>query len=83
VVQRLVDVAASEPAAAIHVLAAMLAGLEVEWDYISWRDEARSIVPRTASYTDPDVVEARASIVDFYVRRGDLDFRDLIPRIHG
>jgi hypothetical protein len=80
VVQRLVDVAATEPAAATGILATMLTHPENEWDYVSWKDEARAIVSRAARHTDPDVVENRAAIIDYYVGRGELDFRDLLGR---
>jgi hypothetical protein len=80
VVERLVDVVTSEPAAVTRILAAMLRHPEDEWDYASWRDEARTVVSRAAHHADPDVIESCAAIVDFYVSRGDLDFRNLIPR---
>lgn len=83
VVEKLAEVAASDPAVATRILAKMLAHPENEWDHLGWRDEARSIVASAASSSDPSVAESLAAIVDFYVRRGDLDFRDLLPRAHS
>ncbi len=81
VAERLVEVAASEPAAVTRIFVSMLAHPENEWDHFGWRDEARAIVSRVAEVDDPAVTESCAAIVDFYVRRGELDFRELLaPR---
>lgn len=81
VVEKLAQVAVSDPKVAARVLASMLERPENEWDHIGWRDEARSIVAAAASSSDPSVVESCGAIVDFYVRRGELDFRDLLPKV--
>jgi hypothetical protein len=78
VVERLVDLVASRPAVATRILAAMLEHPENEWDHIGWRDEARAIVERAIRSGDPAAVDSCRSIVDNYVRRGELDFRELL-----
>lgn len=78
VAERLVQVAAGEPVAAVRILARMLERPESEWDYIGWRDEAKSIVESALASTEPDAADYSRAIVDFYVRRGELDFRDLL-----
>lgn len=80
VAERLVDTVASDPAAATRILATMLMHPENRWDYVGWRDEARAIVSRVADSADPAVVESCSAIADFYVRHGELDFRELIGR---
>lgn len=78
VVERLAAIAETAPAVASRILAAMLAHPEREWDYVGWRDEARTIVSVAARSDDPQVTESCAAIVDYYVKRGELDFRDLL-----
>ena len=78
VVKHLVNVAAAHPAAATRVLAAMLRNPHNEWDYLGWTDEAKAIVAAADTHTNPDVADDRAAIIDFYVRRGQLDFRELV-----
>jgi hypothetical protein len=78
VVERLVDLVASLPAVATRILAAMLENPEKEWDHIGWRDEARAIIELGVRSGDPAAVDSCRSIVDYYVRRGDLEFRELL-----
>jgi hypothetical protein len=78
VVEGLVDLAASLPAVATRILAAMLERPGNEWDHIGWRDEARAIVKLAIRSGDPAAVDSCRSIVDYYVRRGDLEFRELL-----
>jgi hypothetical protein len=78
VVERLVDLVASRPAVATRILAAMLEHPENEWDHIGWRDEARAIVELAVRSGDPAAIDSCRSIVDNYVRRGELDFRGLL-----
>ena len=78
VVERLVDLVASLPAVATRILAAMLEHPENEWDHIGWRDEARAIVELAVRSGDPAAVDNCRSIVDYYVKRGELEFRELL-----
>jgi hypothetical protein len=78
VVERLVDLVLSRPAVATRILAGMLEHPENEWDHIGWRDEARAIVERAIRRGDSAAVDSCRSIVDNYVRHGELDFRGLL-----
>jgi len=80
VVKRLVDVSEHEPLAAVRIFARMIERPEREWDYVGWRDEAKAIVTAARSTGEPKAAEHAATVVDLYVRRGELDFRDLIRR---
>jgi hypothetical protein len=78
VVKRLVGLVASLPAVATRILAAMLEHPGNEWDHIGWRDEARAIVELAVRSGDPGAVDSCRSIVDSYVRHGELEFRELL-----
>jgi hypothetical protein len=77
VAERLVDVSEREPLTTARIFARMIERPENEWDYIGMRDEAKAIVAAAHATRDPDAAEHTATIVDFYVRHGELDFRDL------
>jgi hypothetical protein len=78
VVERLIDLAQSRPAVVTSILAAMLEHPQNEWDHLDWRDEARRVVEVAVSTGDVSALERARSIVDYYVRHGELDFRDLL-----
>lgn len=78
VAERLVEVSESQPAVAVRVLAGMVEKPEREWDYLGWRSEARAIVERALSSEAFGVREPVAAVVDFYVQRGELEFRELV-----
>jgi hypothetical protein len=78
VVERLVDLVASLPAVATRILAAMLEHPKNEWEHIGWREEARTIVESALRSGDPTAIETCRLIIDYYVRHGDLDFRQLL-----
>jgi hypothetical protein len=78
VAERLVEVSEDNPVAAVRVFARMLERPEHEWDYVGWRDEAKAIVGVALTSQEAEAEEPVTSIVDFYVRRGELDFRELI-----
>jgi hypothetical protein len=77
VVERLVDVSTREPARAVNVLARMLERPEHEWDFVGWRDEARAVVDAALATNAPEAAAPAAEVIDFYVSRGELDFREL------
>jgi hypothetical protein len=77
VAERLVDVSERNPGAAVRVFARMVERPEHEWDYIGWRDEAKAIVQAALASREAEAEEPAASVIDFYVRRGELDFREL------
>jgi hypothetical protein len=79
VVGRLVDVAVSNPVAAVDLLAGMLARPEHEWDLVGWRDEVERVLRIARDDGDPDALESISEIVDLYVRSGRYEFRSLAP----
>ena len=84
VVQRLVGMASGRPLNTTRILATMLEHPGDDWDAIEkglWRDCAYALVEATAGISDPEVVENRERIADFYVKHSDGNdqaFRDLI-----
>lgn len=84
VVERLGELVSSFPARATRVLTVMLEHPGNDWDAIEkglWRDGAYALVEATAGISDPEVVENRKRITDFYVKHSDGSdqaFRDLI-----
>ena len=84
VVQRLVGMASGRPLNTTRILATMLEYPGNDWDAIEkglWRDGAYDLVEATAGVSDPEVVENRMRIADFYVKHSDGNdqaFRDLI-----
>jgi hypothetical protein len=80
VAERLAKVSEDNPVDAVRVFAGMVERPEHEWDYIGWRDEAKTIVEAALASGEADAEEPVASIIDFYVRRGELDLRELTRR---
>jgi hypothetical protein len=56
----------------------MLRRPENDWDPIGWRSDARSIVSCAYQSGNTEAVEFANEVTDFYVRNGELDFRDLV-----
>jgi hypothetical protein len=77
VAERLVEVSENHPVAAVRIFARMVEHPEHEWDYVGWRDEAQAIVKAAFASREADAEEPAATVVDFYLRRGELDFREL------
>jgi hypothetical protein len=80
VAERLAKVSEDNPVDAVRIFAGMVERPEHEWDYVGWRDEAKAIVEAALASGEADAEEPAASIVDFYVRRGELDFREFTRR---
>jgi hypothetical protein len=80
VAERLAKVSEDNPVDAVRVFAGMVERPEHEWDYVGWRDEAKAIVEAALASGEAEAEEPAASIIDFYVRRGELDFRELTRR---
>lgn len=84
VVERLVELVSSFPAETTRILTVMLERPDDDWEAIVkglWRDGAYALVEATAGISDPEVVENRKRIADFYVKHSDGNdqaFRDLI-----
>lgn len=84
VVERLGELASRFPARATRILATMLEHPGNDWDAIEkglWRDGAYALVEATAGISDPEVVENRKRIADFYVKHSDGNdqaFRELV-----
>jgi hypothetical protein len=75
VVERLVAVASDHPKVAVHLLMAMLEGAERDWDYLGWKDEAKVILSQLQTTVDPAVADDVNRVVDYFVQRGEQDFR--------
>jgi hypothetical protein len=74
VVEGLVDLAASLPAVATRILAAMLEHPGNEWDHIGWRDEADTPAdsPQLVRRTSANVVERQRALSASPLVTGDL-----------
>jgi hypothetical protein len=77
-VERLAVVGESRPADAARILDAMLQRVDTPWAHVGWSDHARAIAALALRSNDPAAVQDGQSIVDFFVRRGELEFRDLL-----
>ena len=81
VIERLAEIAATKPAEATRYTLRMLEGAGNAWDHLGWRDQVRDVLVATSHTTAPEAIENRNAIVDYYVTRGDHEFRDYIsPR---
>ncbi len=80
VVDRLVDVARTDPVAAVDLLAGMLARPENEWDDSAWRDSAEEVLSIARDSGVPEAGPSMREIVDLYVRRGRTEFRVFAPQ---
>lgn len=80
VIGRLAQIACTKPVEATRFTLDMLEGSVNEWGYLTWRDQVRDVLVATDKIVDPETVENRAGIVDHYIKRGDLDFREFAPR---
>ena len=81
VIERLAEIAATKPAEATRCALRMLKGSANDWDHLAWRDQVRDLLAATGHTSDPEAIENRNAIVDYYVTRGDHEFRDYIsPR---
>jgi len=76
VVERLVELARSQPVTAARIVAAILGHTEESWEYRGWTAEAKEIVALAVKVPEAD--EYCREIVDFFVRRGDYEFRELL-----
>lgn len=80
VTEKLADIANREPVASVRILARMIERPTREWDYLGWREHAKAVVTAAITSGDADAVERAKDIVDSFVRRGQLEFRELLPR---
>ena len=79
VIGRLGNIASTKPAEATRFTLEMLKGTTDDWDHFDWRDQVRNVLAAVSQTKDPETVENRAAIVDHYVKRGQLDFREFAP----
>jgi len=79
VAKRLAVIANEQPVAATRTFVRMLKAAGDGWSHVAWRREAETIVTAAKEATAMDADEHWAEIVDHYVRRGHLEFRDLAP----
>ena len=80
IISRLANIASTKPAEAARFTLKMLNGSNDVWDHVAWRDQVRDVLSATSQAVDPPTVENRAAIVDYYVKRGELDFREFSPQ---
>lgn len=78
IVEHLVKTAKDQPLESISILAMILEKSRNNWDHIGWDDEARAITKMAIASGDKDARTSAERVVDFYVKRGVLDFRDLL-----
>jgi len=60
----------------------MLERADNEWDYVAWRQEAKIIAKTALDSRGEHAADQAKKIIDYYVRRGELGFRDLVARRH-
>ena len=82
VIGRLAEMAPTKRAEATRLTLKMLEDAANDWDHHSWRDPVRDVLTATSDAADDETRNHRASIIDHYIKRGDLDFRAFAPRSH-
>jgi hypothetical protein len=80
VVEHLRMVALTDPGRAVKIIAEMLKDAENEWGHVTWADDAHAIVASAIGAADEAVRANCAVIIDYFVRRGELRFRDLLQQ---
>ncbi|MDE0700074.1 MAG: hypothetical protein F4Z58_06375 [Acidimicrobiaceae bacterium] len=80
VIERLGEIASTRSAEATLYTLNMLQAPANDWDHSTWREPVWSVLAATQTVVDTETVENRAEIVDHYVKRGDLSFREFAPR---
>ncbi|MCE2511392.1 MAG: hypothetical protein J4F50_02325 [Acidimicrobiia bacterium] len=79
VIGRLAEMATTNPVEATRLTLKMLEDAANDWDHHSWRDPVRDVLTATSDAADEETRNHRASIIDHYIKHGDLDFRALTP----
>ena len=79
VIARLSEIAATKPAEATRLTLQILKSAANAWEHLAWRDQVRDVMTATNDATDPQALKNREAIIDHYIKRGDPEFRDLIP----
>jgi hypothetical protein len=64
----------------VKIIAEMLKDAENEWGHVTWADDAHAIVASAIGAADEAVRANCAVIIDYFVRRGELRFRDLLQQ---
>lgn len=75
VIGRLAEIAAREPAQATRLTLKMLEDAANDWDHLGWRDQVRDVLAATSDAVDQTTIDNRDAIIDYYIKRGDLDLR--------
>ena len=80
VIERLGEIASTRSVEATRYTLSLLQASDNDWDHVTWREPVWSVLAATQTVVDTETVEIRAEIVDHYVKRGDLSFREFAPR---
>lgn len=83
VVERLAAIAAERPVECARSLSMMLTYADNDCDFLAWRNEAGAIIEAARGSGAPEAADHCAAVVDFYVRRGQFEFRELAPTTPG
>ena len=79
VIGRLAEMATTSPAASTRLTLKMLEDAANDWDHLGWRDPVRDVLAATSHAVDEETLTNRSAIVNYYITRGDLDFREFVP----
>ena len=80
VIGRLAEIATTEPAQATRLTLKMLEDAANDWDHLDWRDQVRDVLAATSDAVDQATIDNRDSIIDYYIKHGELDFRAFASR---
>lgn len=78
VIERLAQVAQTKPEIATRIVWRILEGSTRDWDHVAWKNRVQDLLRVTIECVDAETVDHRSAIIDYYVKRGYFDFKELV-----
>ena len=80
VIERLVEVCKIFPQQSVECLRLMAEGDKEGWQIYGWREQARTILGIALQSSNPDIKTASENVVNYFGKRGYLEFRSLLQK---
>lgn len=80
IIERLTEVCKVMPGQSVECLRLMAEGDKEGWEIYGWRGQARKILAIALQSSDPDLKATAENVVDYFGRRGYLEFRSLLQK---
>jgi hypothetical protein len=80
VIQRLAEVCKVFPRQCVECLRLMAEGDKEGWQVYGWREQALTILGIALQSSDPDIKAASENVVNYFGKRGYLEFRSLLQK---